>query len=312
MATRNDYEIAPLASSRELYRFYSPQGTDFEYRFTNRDEDYVDPSDNTGGPYKAAPISRGKVKQASADTVSTVDITIPANSEFAKKFLSVPPNSSVFVELSVAYDETLGSITDRPNLIFWKGRVADVKFTRNQAVLTCKSAFDVLSRLALRRRVTIHCPFALFSEDQCRVDRASAKRTGVITNILNDSAITVEEDQAGGIFGSVNMSNLYDYQNHYNGGMLVYVDPLDNVVHKIGILSMAYGGVTTGTKSNVTFNLERKFTKFIAGATVELYPGCSRNVLHCHYKFNNYGNFGGIPHLSTEDPFTSAFRTPLN
>jgi len=312
MAIRNDYEIAEKSSSRELYRFYIGDGSMLDYRYTNRDDDYVDPADASNTPYKSIPISRGKIKHTSSTISAPVTIEVPRDSEIAERYKSEPPNGVINIDISVAFDESYGQITDRENLIIWKGRVSDVKFSGNKAVLTCKSAYEVLDRLALRRRATIHCPYALFSINECKVHKESARRVGVVTSVVSQTTVTVEEDHNGGLFGAVNLSSVYDYANHYNGGFAKYIDVVTGQEHRVGITSMSYDGAISGTKSNVTINFERPASGIVSGMVLDLYPGCARNTKHCYFKFSNYKNFGGIPHLSTDDPFTSAFRTPLN
>jgi hypothetical protein len=42
----------------------------------------------------------------------------------------------------------------------------------------------------------------------------------------------------------------------------------------------------------------------VVGATVTLWPGCSRTVNHCQNKFSNLANYGGLPYLPAKNPFS--------
>lgn len=311
MALRNDYEITEKASQRELYRFYVGDGSWFDYKYTSQNTDYIDVHDAGNPVYVSANIKRTKMKQTVTSLPSSIELEVSKDNPVAQAFVSLPPHGSINIDMSVAYDEDQGAITDPENLVFWKGKVINVKFEGVRAVLICENKFKFLDQLALRRRVTVHCPFALYS-NECTVSKAGSVRNGVVTSITDPVNIIVDEDQNGGLFGVGDITTIYDYANHYNGGFLFYEDQSSGVISRVGIQSSSYLGAGTGTVSSIGLTLDQPVVGLVTGSVLGLYAGCARTVEHCHNKFNNYANFGGVPHLTFDDPFSTVFRTPLN
>jgi len=312
MAIRNDYEIAEQISARELYHFYIGDGSWFDYRYTNRDEDWADP-DVPSTIYTAIPIKSSKIKQTMSTVSNAVQIEVHRDNPVAAAFISVPPHGGVTLDLAVGYDSDLGSITDPENMIFWKGTVTSASFKGNKAFLTCESKFKVLDRLALRRRVAVHCPYALYSPTDCRLSKLAFSRLGTITEVFSPLSLEMEEEpMAGGGWQDTRLDSVYEHTTHYHGGTLHYTDNVTGFKYIVGIESYTYDLAGVGNKSTITVNIDHPLPNIGATHTVTLAPGCTRQVLACHFKFNNYANFGGVPYLTSDEPFATVFRTPLN
>jgi len=312
MAIRNDYEIAEQISTRELYRFYIDDGSWFDFRYTNRDEDWTDP-DSPAIVYKSAPISSSKIQQTMSTVSATVKIEVHRDNPVAAAFIGVPPHGGVTVDLAVGYDDDLGAITDPENMVFWRGTVTSVSFKGNEAVLNCESKFKVLDRLALRRRVALHCPYALYSAKDCRVSRLASTRLGTVTDVVSPLQLELtEEPLAGGGWESDSLDDIYEHLTHYHGGTLHYTDVESGYQYVVGIKDYVFDAVGAGLTSTITVYIDHPLPTLADTHIVTLSPGCSRQVEACHLKFNNYSNFGGVPYLTSDEPFSTVFRTPLN
>lgn len=308
MAVRNDYEVAEAASVRELYNFYVGDRSWFDYYYTNRDQTFT----FAGKQYLPLQIQRNNIRQTVSSISNTVEIVVPRDNPISRAFMLIPPHGGINIDLLIGYDEDLGAITDPENLFFWKGVVINASWKGNQCTLTCESKFKVLDRVAIRRRANVRCPYALYDANSCKVSKTASARRGVVASITNPTSLVVNEDFiTGGTWENLALNAIYDYQNHYSGGFAEYTSEQDNAIYRVGILSGTFNGINSGTESSVTLTLDQELPGVLVGSSLLLYPGCARNTDHCHNKYNNYLNFGGIPHLTTDDPFSIAYRTPL-
>lgn len=244
------------------------------YRFSTDTQEWLYTSaDHTitvdGKQYYPIYISRGSFTKSGDVNKSTLDITVSADADVTLGLRSgwLPSIMTVTISRFHYYDLPTNSV------MIWKGRIIGCKWGDSTATLSSDSAFTVLKRLGLRRIYQVGCPHVLFGE-QCGVDPAAYVMTPTV-NVVNGQVVTLSS--LGGA-----------PDGYFTGGVL-----------QAGTASMM---IIAHTGTIVT--LLDAIPEVAVGAVVNVWPGCDRTLTTCHASFNNERNFGGLPFLPEDNPFT--------
>jgi hypothetical protein len=171
-----------------------------------------------------------------------------------------------------------GSADDAP--VVWIGNVVGVG-RPNPLIREFACAQLNLGRGGLRLSWGRSCPLMLYSEGvgRCNVDKTAFAVPMAEIFIVNGVAVSAPEagEQEAGYF---------------TGGFIEW-ESEPGVTERRGI-ELHSGEVMTimGTVDGMD------------GATnIVVYPGCNRTPTHCHERFDNMLNYGGINHLQGKSPF---------
>lgn len=241
------------------------------WRYTSGDEDvYVEPV-----IYRAVPISRSEIELSTDETSASFTVNFPLDSEFLELFRVAPPSGLVTL-LCEKFDDVTQATTE----IVFKGRIVNVGWETNAAVVTCESSSQAIRRMGLRRHYQYGCPYMLFG-GECRVDREQFVTIGAATNLT-----TITFDLIEGVGRP---------HGYFAGGYVEYTHSELQTTERIAI-SDSNGDTGVITLFSFPIGLS-------PGEEVRVYAGCDRTLKTCAEKFNNAENYGGMPFIPTKDPF---------
>lgn len=254
-----------------LYRFVLGSNT---WRYTSADEDVT-----AGGfTWTAAPISDMGISQTGESAQDALTITMDSQLSPALAFRGAPPTGAMVVTILRTHEGD----PDGEVITAYVGEVSAVNTpTPNQAVLTCETLAATMRRAGLRLGWQRTCPYVLYDQLTCKVNKDAHAVTGTVDSISAEGVVIVSE------FAALPAGTL-------SGGFITWVDPLKgNESRTIEIHhGSPAGGITIlGTTEGIT-----------VGLSVTAYPGCARTMAACT-AFSNLPNYGGFPHLPGETPF---------
>jgi len=252
------FESSPI----ELFTFVRGNET---WRFTDADADIG----LLSGTYTAIPISRSSIEHTVDMSRNPITITLGHTNPMLEPFKSAPPTDITLVTINKIH---AGSDAI---LVTWLGRVTNVKFTENEAELSCEPTFTSLKRAALRRRYQTSCPHVLYSTP-CGALRVNYEcNTTILTSI-------------GLVVTSADFGTHPD--GHFSGGF-IEVD-VNGIIFRRDI--------SNHVGTDLTLNLPLPAN--IGRPIVKAYPGCDHSLATCHTKFVNEVNFGGQPFYRSKNP----------
>ena len=250
----------------ELFEFQ----TDSEVRrYCTSDENVTFGGAVYDGTY---PIKRTKIEASQDEGRSPIKVTASADLPFALNYVSNPPSSIATLSIKAYHQND----TDSQAVILWLGRVTNVKFDGDEAIVRCEPVFSSLKRPALRRMYQTSCPHVLYGT-ACKVNKTSLQLITTITT--NDSQVITNASISGQPDG------------YYTGGFVMWDD--NGKIARQTIKSHV-GSVLT--LLNPMFGL-------VTGKSITIFPGCDHALATCINKFNNVDNYGGFPYIPTKNPF---------
>lgn len=252
----------------EFFKFYGNFGT---FRYTSDDA----PAMCNGElylPIKGG-VSCGAVETSSvADSVITVDITVPSNSGVALLYCFNKTPDNMTVEVRRAHRGDDWSVEFE---VEWHGFALDTTVTGDYA--TIKTGSVIQAKLQGNVAAIYYqrsCNHVLFDE-RCKVNKADWTLEAVVTKIQG-KLITVEEVPAG------------------NGALKAGEIIIPRSSEKRGIY---------GNDENI-ITISYPFIDIEIGDAVELVYGCDhRRLGHCFSRFNNVANYGGFDFIPVTNPF---------
>ncbi len=158
-------------------------------------------------------------------------------------------------------------------VMIWKGRVTGCKWSGSIATLTSDSVFTLFKRMGLRRIYQVGCPHVLFGA-QCGLNPAGWVTSSTIT-VVNGSHV-----ELSGTGGKPN--------GFFIGGVFTVGSTSMMIVDHSGDVIRLLDGISEA----------------VVGIAVTLLPGCDRTLSKCSGAFFNEHNFGGLPFLPNDNPFT--------
>lgn len=266
----NDIEISTYSNEPiELYKF--SRGA-FNWLYTSSDSDIT----FEGNVYFAASISRDRIE--STQDLGKTDLKIKASRRlsFISQFISEVPTDVIQVTITRVHAGDTGSA------ITWRGRLSNVEFINNEAVLTCIPLLNSIKRPGLRRVYQILCPHVLYG-NECGAIKSSFGVAAVL------SAVDGISITSSSFIVSINPT--FD-SNWFVGG---YVDFVQSSLTTRRFI-VAHDNVS----GILTLNLS--ISGVDVGSTVTAYPGCDHTLATCAGKFSNALNYGGFPNIPSKNP----------
>ena len=248
----------------ELYEFFiSPKF----WRHTSADEDKTFQS-NT---FTAIPIRRTKIEQNPDPARNPISINVSKTMEFARKFRASPPDGVVTLKIFRKHESDAGFVTA------WIGRVVNVSFKNDEAIISGESILTAVKRIALRRTYQKACPYVLYGSG-CNLSKASFQVNATLSGVSGATLIS-------STFGTFT-------NGHFTGGFVEWSDTE-------GVLNTRF--IISHTGNNIV--VESPFISIPANANVAAFPGCDRQLTTCINKFSNEVNYGGFPYIPEKNPF---------
>jgi len=218
--------------------------------------------------YQPCYIKRGTFTKGGDAQKSSMEIEVAATNDVAMLFRTGWLSSVMTVTV---FRHHYG---DSDFSILWKGRVTSCKWSGSVAALTTESVFTLFKRAGLRRVYQVGCPHALYS-DACGVN-------------ADDYALTTTVTEVSGT--DVTLDGISSYgTGYFLGGMIQYGNDLRMI---------------TAHSEADTVSIIDAMDGLAEGETVTVWPGCMQTVSACKNKFNNYDNYGGLPFLPADNPFS--------
>jgi len=257
-------------------------GAPFEvFKFTGQLREYLYTSNSEevtfgGDIYLPIPITRTATEVTSVlDSITTVDISVPYNSDLARDFCFRKTQQSLSVEVWKLHR---GSTYDTESKREWGGRAVGFAVEGNLGIIKTQSS--VQARLSKKTKAPFYqttCNHVLYDE-RCKLDRADFAVNATVVSFLG-STITVDDD------------------GYPNGDLVVGEATNTRTSEKRLIVSNV---------SNV-ISVAYPFIDLVVGDTLELTLGCPLSYTVCQSRFNNVVNFGGFKFIPTTNPFETDF-----
>ena len=250
----------------ELYKIIDEGLT---FNLTSFDESYQHLGD-TYIPYK---ISRNEIEAKSETIKSSVEVSIPLDSEVAQRYLTLQFDNVISLTILQAIDDIVS--------VAFKGRLSIIKPDVASLKLTFESLYSTLKRTGLNRLYQRSCSYVLYS-DGCALNKEDFKISGHLTSVANDKT-----------YANVDQASSYP-NGYFTGGMLEFNGERRLIIKHAG--------------PRLTFI--RPFNNLVSDSTNTnhdcfIYPGCDRTKETCKNKFNNINNFGGFPFIPLVNPHGS-------
>lgn len=212
-------------------------------------------------------IERGQITRGGDTSKDTCELKVALTDPVSQMF------RSGWLDFPMIVTVYRHHLPDLDFAVIWKGRITSRKCSGSVATLQSNTSFTLLRRAGLRRVYQVSCPHPLYSP-QCGVNQEGFR---VDTSILS-------------ISGSLlSISGISGYpENYFKGGKISFGESLRMVISSSG------SGIVMLDSFDTAYD----------GASVSLYPGCSRDMDNCLNRFNNLDNFGGFPFLPNKNPFT--------
>lgn len=261
------YDGAPV----EYYEFsWATQ----RVRYTSAEAD-----DNfQGHNWASIPISRESNVETSELAKAGIRITGPRTMTVANLFRVHPPGLVVGVKVFRAHRDT-GDFEIR-----WMGRVLNVEFKGPSAELYCEPVTTSVKRIGLRRQYGRACPHVLYdtTPKTCNVVKANFAVVATVT------AVSGQRISLAG--GSPKLAEI----SYFLGGEIEWYPVGTPWQERSAILGHPQANLIQVRTGDGMLN---------NGDTVVLYPGCRHTVSDCHFRFNNFINYGGQPFFPLDNPF---------
>lgn len=225
--------------------------------------------------YEPLEITRSNPKQNKERSGTQLTITLPADANVPRKYLSIVPTQRMSLSILRLHR------TDTPTpqvTTYWKGFVTGCKFKDQVAELTCEPLQSLFAREFPRRVFSSLCNNILY-DAACGVNRASFSDNVLVTSFSGDTLVL---------------------------NSLSAARPADTAFFTGGFVERANGDkrlILSYTFATDTVRILLPFEDLELGELVTARAGCARDLSTCLNKFNNVIKNGGYPTIPTLNPF---------
>lgn len=272
--TYEQFETSP-EDGRPIEFYVFKLGSHVEWYYTNADHDLT----IDGKLFVATTILSTNIQQTGEYVNDALNLDAPSWIAPAQLFMSSPPTTPISVRISykhVQADELI---------VGYVGEIRQVDFTRpGRARINCESLMSSMSREGLRLAWQRACPYALYDQLTCKVDKALWKIDFLVLRI-------------DGFVIDVLLATVKP-NGHFDRGFLEWSHPIRGTEH----ISIDIHTELTGGESNGRFVLSMPPGELFEGARGSAYPGCNFTPANCT-TFNNFDNYGGVPDMPGKSPF---------
>jgi uncharacterized phage protein (TIGR02218 family) len=248
-----------------LYSFTLGAAT---WRYTSSDADV----NVSGYVWKAVAISDDGVKLTGDAATDALTITAPNTIAPVQMFFGAPPSLSIMVRI-FHYHEG-----DTEAVLGYLGELASVNQPEpGKAEITCDTISASMRRDGLRLAWQRTCPYALYDEITCKVDKTQFGITMKVADVVGNL---------------VYFDDFTEPDGKYDGGFMQWTHPSRGT--EFLAIEKQIGGTCEmfGVTDGIYYGLE-----------VTAFPGCNRTTGNCATKFNNLDNYGGVPDMPGKSPF---------
>jgi len=251
-----------------LYRF--TMGTTV-WRYTSADDDLtVD-----GVLWKAVAIRDDGVKVTGDSTADSFTITASSSTGPAQVYMSNPPAESIVVERLATHEGVTVPVID------YIGEIVQVNFPiPGQAQFTCQTLSATMRRNGVRIGYQRTCPYALYDQSTCKVDKSAYAISATITSVDGLNIIMTGITGHGDTYFK---GGFFEWENPLRGTQRMFIEAQTGIFHNIIV---AFGDTSD----------------LYPGLPVTIYPGCLRTQAACT-AFSNLDNYGGFPWMPGKSPF---------
>lgn len=261
------------------------------WRYTSNAENVIDID---GNEWEACPISDDGVKQSGEAASDALNITASVDTVPARLFMYSPPSKMMsIVKYRAEFDpkprvsEVTGLVSTPDSRVhpvtnkrvLYDGEVGQCSFAGDPGTVgfTCETLSASMRREGLRLPWQRQCPFAIYDQSTCKLDKSSRGVVAVITAI---NGVSVSLDSIGSI-----------PDGHMAGGFLEFQHPVK------GMETLA-----VESASGTDLVIFGSTIELWVGMTVTIYPGCNQSPDRCK-SYGNYLNYGGFEALPGKSPF---------
>ena len=239
------------------------------FTFTSSEEE-VDANNKV---YKPVPIERTKIAVTPREPAETIEVTMPADEEFSKKYIDIVPGAKA--TLTIIRYHHLDSVGNQQ--IIWKGVVQSVGFSKNgrEAKLAVMPVTKALDRNIPHYTYQSLCNHELFGVG-CGVTQNNFRHNDTVASKSGNDLV---------------VNNLSGKGNGWATGGYITVGSTDFR------LVIAHSG------DQVTLLLPFPEDLNVVGKTVDVYAGCDHTIQTCKNKFDNVRNYGGYAFVPDRNPF---------
>lgn len=264
-----DYETS-VEDAKPVYLYAFSLGAR-TWRYASSASDVVT---TDGFVWQATPISHSGVSLTGEALTDTLTIDAPTSIAPVQIYMINPP--SVPIGLMIRQKD----VADDEVVVIYVGDVIQVNFPEpGSAKISCETVSVSLRRQGLRLGWQRACPYAVYDESTCKVNKAAYAVTGVI------------EAVDGFNISVAGAPDLVSNPSIYVGGYFEWVHPVKGLEF-----------LTIEAQSGAALTVFGTTMDLYVGLSITLYRGCNRTPAACN-SFNNFDNYGGIPLMPGKSPF---------
>lgn len=239
------------------------------WRYTGADADVI----AGGHTWKAATISDDGVKQSGEATSDGLTITTSTDIGPVMVHMKTPPSMPIRVRIYYKDNDNI-AIAQR-----YAGEISQVDFpSPGSATISCETLSASMRRSGLRLGWQRTCPYALYDELTCKVNKADFGVDAIIMRDLHGK-ITVE-------FATTQP------EGWFNGGFIEWTGAIRGYEARMVEAHVGNDLTMFGPTDDL-----------FPGLAIKVYPGCNLTTTDCIDKFNNLVNNGGCKFMPGKSPF---------
>lgn len=263
-----------VEDSRPIELFEFSLGATF-FRFTSAEDELT----VAGDVYTPIAIARGRIEQGSDQSNRNLSVTMPTDTDFALKYVSIPPGEKASLNIFRFQRDEVPAFDTQ--VLLFKGNVQSVAFPNDghSAQFAIRSIESAMNRLLPRFTFAGMCQHILY-DAACGAIDTDFDHTGIASSILNNT-ITVSGASASG----------FDFTSGY-------LRPTGT--NDFRMVRSQSGDVLT---------LLLPFQADPTGVSMQVFAGCDHLILgDCALVFDQVINFGGTPFVPNKDIFAQGLQ----
>lgn len=251
---------------------------DTTWRYCTADRDVTtiemvgEPPAEVTRTWKAVPISDEGIRQSGEAATDAMTITAPSNIGPVQTHVVTPPSALIRVAIFHKHNgsDDIAAV--------YAGEITQIDFPKpGVAKITAEALSATMQRDGLRLAWQRTCPYALYDQVTCKVDKSLHGVAGTVTAVVG-LGVTIPGLSAHA-------------EGFFAGGFIEWQDP---------IIGFEFRAIESHTGDALVMFGDTN--DIHVGLTVTAYPGCARTVAACT-AFGNLPNYGGIPHMPGRSPF---------
>lgn len=248
------------------------------WRYTSADQDLT----VSGFLWTRAAISDEGVKQTGESSTDAMQLTAPAWIGPSQVFMGGSPSQPIMLSIRAKHEG------DAEVRVVYTGEISQINFPiPGSCRIICETTSASMQREGLRLGWQRSCPYTLYDEITCKVDKS-----------LWGVAFTVTSIGGLGVGVTLATAKTYDY---FNLGVMEWNHPTRGV-ERLQLDSWIVALPPPPPSLNVVFLLNDLPGDLHIGATGIAYPGCNFTPASCT-GFSNFENYGGYVLIPGKSPF---------